>query len=585
MESLLKKKKAEERTGAIAGEDEIENSDNDESEEEEKDEVKKLLKPFSADQVFDILCDAAMKDAQLLHNIRKLADKNLPHKKVYIDGLHSTTTEETLYSIFSLYGELEECTVVMDDDLERSEGCAFVTYKHLDGAERALKYPCKKIDSRRTLCRLASDEQEQAQVEAVAMSQKNVRRRKILVSNVPVYMSCLKLVNHFSLYGEIEEGQLGFDSKFGKLKAHVIFTYKNVEGAKKALEEPDKNVYGHYMHCTRVAKKQKQKEDVQNIPLDRSGQAVTHGKGSIMGPDPVEVLQPEWFDDSELDMGLSNLATGASSSQLHAKSLQWDMGFPKLATGASSSQHHQKVVKWELDFPNLPTGAFSSHHHAKALQKAIPLQAYLETQPIAALPGLNTYKHGLLAGIKYDSSSHAAQQGLNFYQTQQLSQAAAPDLPDLNAPDHIYDTQVIKEGKNAYKNQQLSQAAVPDLPDLTVVSHVYDSQATKEENNASENQQLNQSTSNSPLEPIVYQIQELGLQAIHQTWQDQQPACPIQQPNAQAIHQTQQDQLPAYQIQPPTQLMLNEQTGQPPAPGLQKQHNQSQILFPRRSQQ
>ncbi|XP_059070723.1 pentatricopeptide repeat-containing protein At2g13600-like [Cryptomeria japonica] len=53
------------------------------------------------------------------------------------------------------------------------------------------------------------------------MSQKNVRRIKILVSNVPVYMSCLKLVNHSSLYSEIEEGQLGFDSKSRKLKAYV----------------------------------------------------------------------------------------------------------------------------------------------------------------------------------------------------------------------------------------------------------------------------------------------------------------------------------------------------------------------------
>lgn len=456
----------------------------------------------------------------------------------------------------------------MDDELERSEGCAFVTYKHLDGAEKALKYPCKKIDSRRTLSRLASDEQEQAQAESVDLSQKNVRRRKVLVSNVPVYMSCLKLINHFSLYGEIEEGQLGFDRKSGKLKAYVVFTYKNVEGAKKALEEPDKNVCGHYMHCTRVAKKHKQKEDGQNVTGDRSDRAFTHGKDSIMGPDTFGVPHADWFDDSELDMGFSNLTTEASSSQHHAKALQLYPSFPELAKGTSSSHHHAKLGQWQMD-PQLQ--AFFLQKSAKALQLTDPLvpwQAFKETESVA---GLNTHSDGKFPGIKHDYNYHAAHQWHECYQDQQLTQAAAPLLPNLNAHEYIYDSQATKEEKNGSENQQFSLSTLQDLLE-PIANEIHETG-------------LHDIHQTQHYQHPAFQFEQASLQAIHQTQQDQQPPYQFEQPSLHAIHQAQQDQQPAYQIQLPNQLMPSEQIGQPHAPALQKEHNKSQILFPRRSEQ
>jgi len=72
------------------------------------------------------------------------------------------------------------------------------------------------------------------------------------VSNVGAELDPQKLLMFFSKYGEIEEGPLGLDKMTGKPKGFCLFTYKTVESAKRALEEPHKNFEGHTLHCQKA---------------------------------------------------------------------------------------------------------------------------------------------------------------------------------------------------------------------------------------------------------------------------------------------------------------------------------------------
>ncbi|CAI9762560.1 unnamed protein product [Fraxinus pennsylvanica] len=47
------------------------------------------------------------------------------------------------------------------------------------------------------------------------------------------------------MYGEIEEGPLGFDKRTRKSKGFPFFVYKTDEGAKALLLEPMKSIDGH----------------------------------------------------------------------------------------------------------------------------------------------------------------------------------------------------------------------------------------------------------------------------------------------------------------------------------------------------
>lgn len=51
------------------------------------------------------------------------------------------------------------------------------------------------------------------------------------------------------MYGEIEEGPLGFDKATGKSKGFAFFVYKTEDGAKAALVDPMKTIDGHQVAC------------------------------------------------------------------------------------------------------------------------------------------------------------------------------------------------------------------------------------------------------------------------------------------------------------------------------------------------
>jgi len=65
-----------------------------------------------------------------------------------VRGLAWETTSERLRSVFSTYGELEGGMVSYDRNTGQSRGFGFVTFKTVEGANRALAEPTKTIDVR-----------------------------------------------------------------------------------------------------------------------------------------------------------------------------------------------------------------------------------------------------------------------------------------------------------------------------------------------------------------------------------------------------------------------------------------------------
>lgn len=191
-------------------------------------------------------------DADVLEEIRKLADKDPGHRKIFVRGLGWDTTTDTLKTVFAQFGEVEEGAVIMDKGTGKSRGFGFVTFKHMDGAQRSLKEPSKRIDGRMTVCQLASTGALQVN------PNQEVSQRKIYVGNVPLDLSADRLLALFAGYGEIEEGPLGFDKFTGRSRGFALIIYKTVEAAKRALLEPMKTIDGIQMYCKLAAENQKQ---------------------------------------------------------------------------------------------------------------------------------------------------------------------------------------------------------------------------------------------------------------------------------------------------------------------------------------
>ncbi|KAL6988592.1 UBP1-associated protein 2A [Sarracenia purpurea var. burkii] len=240
-----------------------------EEEDEDKEPFRKLLEPFSKEQLINLLCLAADKHTDVAASICKVADEDPAHRKIFVHGLGWDTNAETLTNAFKHYGEIVDCKAVCDKISGKSKGYGFILFKTRNGARKALKQPQKKIGNRMTACQLASigpvppfpaaqASAATAVVVPASSPASEYTQRKIYVSNVSADLDPQKLLTFFSKYGHIEEGPLGLDKQTGKPKGFCLFVYKTIASAKKALEEPHKNFEGHILHCQKAVDGPKQ---------------------------------------------------------------------------------------------------------------------------------------------------------------------------------------------------------------------------------------------------------------------------------------------------------------------------------------
>ncbi|XP_075505410.1 UBP1-associated protein 2C-like isoform X2 [Primulina tabacum] len=253
-------------------------------------DAEKIIEPFTKEQILPILRAAIVRHPDVLEAVRAVADADPVQRKLFVRGLGWETSTEKLREVFSAYGEIDEgnSIVITDKNTGKSKGYGFVTFKHIDAAVLALKDPNKKIDGRITVTQLASTGS------SGNSHSVDVSTRKIYVGNIPFEITSERLLAHFSMYGEIEEGPLGFDKQNGKPKGFAFFVYKTEEGARASLVDPMKTIDGHQLVCKLATDNRKQKPNMGGMvtgmpnagPMGFPGEgmpASNYGTGGYMG--------------------------------------------------------------------------------------------------------------------------------------------------------------------------------------------------------------------------------------------------------------------------------------------------------------
>lgn len=232
-------------SSSSSDEEEKEGLENDD-ESSKKDKVRKLLEPFSKDQIVAFLKEEALNDPSILSRIVQKAESDPTHRKIFIHGLAWDATEEQVLQVFKPFGEIEEFKLITDKATGRAKGYAFAQFKTRAAAEKALKIPQKKIGNRTASCQLAALGPAAA---GGATAAEEVSKRKLFVANVGPNVHVDRLRDFFGKFGEIEDGPLGLDPSTNKPRGFSIFVYKSVDGLKKALEEPLKMFEGCQLNC------------------------------------------------------------------------------------------------------------------------------------------------------------------------------------------------------------------------------------------------------------------------------------------------------------------------------------------------
>ncbi|KAG6519570.1 UBP1-associated protein 2B-like [Zingiber officinale] len=293
----------------------------DEDSSDEEDDVMNLLEPLSREQLIGLLRSAAASDPATLSEIRRIADADPAHRKLFVHGLGWETTSEGLRAAFASYGDIDDCRVIFDKANGRSKGYGFVLFRHRSSARRALRRSQKLIDNRMTSCQLASSGPGPSahhghQNNVVVQHPKNPNpglgaghqdnlSRKIYVGNVHPDIDGGRLLSFFSQYGEIEEGPIGFDRHTGKSKGYALFVYKTAEGAIRALEEPRKDFEGHPLHCQQATDSKNKAAPSQNTaapPNVASSTGVLNGSGYASTPSDMGLQQAAIWGQGLLGM-------------------------------------------------------------------------------------------------------------------------------------------------------------------------------------------------------------------------------------------------------------------------------------------
>lgn len=244
-----------------------------------REDARVMVDLLSKEDLASIVLDSTLRHRDVLDEVRRLTDGDATHRKIFVRGLGWDTNTNTLRSTFAEFGELEEAIAIIDKNTGKSRGYGFVTYKHIDGALNALKEPSKRIDGRISVCQLAS------QGAGSSQPPQDLATRKIYVGNVPMDWPVDRMLSIFAEYGEIEEGPLGLDKQVGKARGFALFIYKSAESAKRALEEPVKNVGGHQLICKLASEGAKQRASMhgqQEMSELGMGQPVNAGPQSNM---------------------------------------------------------------------------------------------------------------------------------------------------------------------------------------------------------------------------------------------------------------------------------------------------------------
>ncbi|XP_062003982.1 UBP1-associated protein 2C-like [Rosa rugosa] len=203
-----------------------------------EEDLRALLDPLAKPQLVDLLAKLGSQYPSIAEEIKGIATADPVHRKLFVRGLAWNTSSDTLCAAFSEHGEIEEGAVIYDKASGKSRGYGFITYKHMESTHHALRAPSKLIDGRMAVCNLACEGL------TGSSSTHDLTQRKLYIGGLSPNVTSEMLLHFFGRHGDIEEGSVAYDKDTNESRGFGFVTFKTVEAAKKAIDDPQKTLGG-----------------------------------------------------------------------------------------------------------------------------------------------------------------------------------------------------------------------------------------------------------------------------------------------------------------------------------------------------
>ncbi|OMJ89818.1 hypothetical protein SteCoe_7997 [Stentor coeruleus] len=177
-------------------------------------------------------------------------------RKLFIGGLASHTTRESLKSHFEKFGLVQDSILMVDKVSGRSRCFGFITMQDPQAIDTILSQTQyldgKKVDCKRAVPR----EQSHPQGSSSAPSFKT---NKMFVGGLPPDVTNENFRAFFEQFGEIEDSVVILDKETGRPRGFGFVTFTSEDTADKVLENNDKNyINGKWVECKKATPRQTQ---------------------------------------------------------------------------------------------------------------------------------------------------------------------------------------------------------------------------------------------------------------------------------------------------------------------------------------
>lgn len=245
------------------------------SEPEYKSRLLRLLKLATPGTIVDILATVGARYQPVYDEIFRVIDGEVSARKLFVRNISFEVEEAQLRGVMAEFGELTECMVAKDRATGKGRGFAFVTYAHVEDADKAITAKSRPLEGRDIFFSLATDREKRDDGHHAPFggpggplagvggfgyppmprppmmggggtggTQADREARRFMVRNLSWQSTGESLRRAFVPYGEVEESAIPLDRETGKSKGYGFVVMKYLEGSQAVQMGPPSQIDG-----------------------------------------------------------------------------------------------------------------------------------------------------------------------------------------------------------------------------------------------------------------------------------------------------------------------------------------------------
>ncbi|XP_057564239.1 heterogeneous nuclear ribonucleoproteins A2/B1-like [Hippopotamus amphibius kiboko] len=217
-----------------------------------------------------------------------------PFCKLFIGGLSSETTEESLWNYYQQWGYLTDCVLIRDPASQISRRFGFVTFSSMAEVDAAMAARPHSIDGKTVVPKRAVPREDYGKMGAL------VTVKKLFVGGITGDTEEHHLRGYFEKYGKIDAIEIITDRESGRKRGFGFVTFDDHDPVDKIVLQKDHTINGHRIEVQKALSRAKMQGElemaifevalVMEAIMQRHRGGIGSRSSSSVTTSPVEVL-------------------------------------------------------------------------------------------------------------------------------------------------------------------------------------------------------------------------------------------------------------------------------------------------------